>query len=52
MTNVKKPRRRRLWKVLWLAVLVALPAGFAMIWFDEPDPLTNRSTGESMQAIV
>jgi NADPH:quinone reductase-like Zn-dependent oxidoreductase len=52
MTTVKKPRRRRLWKVLGLAVLVALPAGFAMLWFDEPDPLTNRSTGESMQAIV
>jgi NADPH:quinone reductase-like Zn-dependent oxidoreductase len=52
MNTVKKPRRRRVWKVLGLAVLVALSVGFALLWFDEPDPLTNRRTGESMKAIV
>lgn len=52
MNDIRKPRRRRVWKVLGLVVLVALSAGFAMLWFDEPDPLTNRKSGESMKAIV
>jgi NADPH:quinone reductase-like Zn-dependent oxidoreductase len=52
MNAVKPRKRRRFWKIAILALFGVLSVGFAMLWFDEPDPLTNRESGESMQAIV
>lgn len=52
MSSVRTPKRRRFWKIASLALLAILAVGFAMLWFDEPEPLTNRSSGEHMLAIV
>lgn len=52
MNSEKKPRRWR-WKRIAALVVVLLPViGFALLWFDEPEPTTNRASGETMQAIV
>jgi NADPH:quinone reductase-like Zn-dependent oxidoreductase len=52
MNSVKKPRRWRKTKVAVLALLLILAGGFAALWFDDPEPVTNISSGESMKAIV
>lgn len=52
MTSAKKSRRWG-WKRITLLVLLLLPiVGFAILWFDEPEPLANRASGETMRAIV
>ncbi len=52
MSLEKKPRRWR-WKRIVALIVVLLPViGFALLWFDEPEPTTNRASGETMQAIV
>lgn len=33
-------------------MLLILAGGFAALWFDDPEPVANRSSGESMKAIV
>lgn len=48
-----KKSRRWGWKRITALVLLLIPvAGFAILWFDEPEPLANRPSGETMQAIV
>ena len=52
MKPAKKSRRRG-WKRIAVLVVLLLPVvGFAILWFDEPEPPANRVSGETMQAIV
>ncbi len=52
MKSGKKSRRWG-WKRITALVVLLLPVvGFAILWFDEPEPLANRASGETMQAIV
>lgn len=39
-------------KLVVLGLPLFLLLGFAALWFDEPEPLTNRGGGETMKAIV
>jgi NADPH:quinone reductase-like Zn-dependent oxidoreductase len=52
MSSEKNPRRRRWLKIAALIVVLLPVIGFALLWFDEPEPTTNRPSGETMQAIV
>jgi len=48
-----RKKRRWGWKRITAITILLLPIiGFALLWFDEPEPLTNRRSGEAMQAIV
>jgi hypothetical protein len=49
---MKKPRRWFKTKFAAAILLLAFSIGFALLWFDEPEPLTNPRSGESMQAAV
>ena len=50
--NINKKRRWG-WKRIVALTLLALPViGFTILWFDEPEPLTNPKSGETMLAIV
>jgi len=52
MKTGKKPRRWG-WKRITAIVLLLIPViGFAILWFDEPEPLANRKSGETMRAYV
>lgn len=45
--------RRWGWKRITALTILLLPVlGFAILWFDEPEPLTNPKSGETMQAVV
>lgn len=51
--NPGKKARRWGWKRITALIVLLIPiVGFAILWFDEPEPLANRASGESMQAIV
>ena len=51
MNTVKKPRRWRKTKIAFLALLLILAGGFAALWFDEPDPVTNRPFNHHRAAV-
>jgi NADPH:quinone reductase-like Zn-dependent oxidoreductase len=52
MNPGKKPHHWG-WKRIAAIVLLLIPiVGFALLWFDEPEPLTNEKSGETMQAVV
>ncbi len=51
--NSGKKSRRWGWKRITAVILLLLPIiGFTMLWFDEPEPLTNPKSGEKMLAVV
>jgi len=46
-------KRRWGWKRITALIVLLIPiVGFTILWFDEPEPLANRTSGETMQAIV
>jgi NADPH:quinone reductase-like Zn-dependent oxidoreductase len=48
----KKPRRRGWKRITALVVLLVPIVGFTILWFDEPEPLANLASGETMRAFV
>lgn len=51
--NTARISRRWGWKRITALVLLLLPViGFTLLWFDDPEPLTNTKSGEKMLAVV
>ena len=48
-----KKHRRWGWKRITALIVLLIPiVGFAILWFDEPEPLANHVSGETMRAFV